>query len=59
MEVINNTPKIVKKYNKQFHITLNKENYEKLKDLGRAGDSFNDVISKILNHQQGVFKINV
>jgi len=29
-------------------IAVSEENYQKLKDLGRAGDSFNDVITKIL-----------
>jgi predicted CopG family antitoxin len=30
------------------HITVNKNVYQKLKDLGRAGDSFNDVQIRIL-----------
>ena len=30
------------------HITVNQEVYQKLKNLGKAGDSFNDVITKIL-----------
>jgi predicted CopG family antitoxin len=30
------------------HITVNKNVYQKLKDLGRAGDSFNDVLIRIL-----------
>lgn len=30
------------------HIVISNENYEALKDLGRTGDSFNDVISKLL-----------
>jgi len=30
------------------HIVVTEENYSKLKELGKAGDSFNDVISKIL-----------
>ena len=29
-------------------IAISEENYQKLKDLGKAGDSFNDVITKIL-----------
>ena len=29
-------------------IAVSEENYQKLKDLGKAGDSFNDVITKIL-----------
>lgn len=31
-----------------IHIAVTPENYEKLKDAGRAGDSFNDVITKLL-----------
>ena len=29
-------------------IAVNNENYWHLKDLGKAGDSFNDVITKLL-----------
>ena len=31
------------------HITVDEDNYAKLKSLGHAGDSFNDVITKILD----------
>ena len=30
------------------HITVNQEVYQKLKNLGKAGDSFNDVLVQIL-----------
>jgi predicted CopG family antitoxin len=30
------------------HITVNQEVYKKLKNLGKAGDSFNDVLIRIL-----------
>jgi predicted CopG family antitoxin len=30
------------------HITVNEEVYQELKNLGRAGDSFNDVLVRIL-----------
>jgi predicted CopG family antitoxin len=30
------------------HITVDEQNYLKLKRLGNAGDSFNDVISRLL-----------
>jgi predicted CopG family antitoxin len=30
------------------HITVDEQNYLKLKRLGNAGDSFNDVISNLL-----------
>ena len=34
------------------HITVNQEVYQKLKDLGKAGDSFNDVLIRILAAKQ-------
>ncbi|HSL12642.1 MAG TPA: antitoxin VapB family protein [Nitrososphaeraceae archaeon] len=30
------------------HIAVNQEVYQKLKNLGKAGDSFNDVLVKLL-----------
>jgi predicted CopG family antitoxin len=30
------------------HITVNERNYHTLKRLGNAGDSFNDVVTKLL-----------
>jgi predicted CopG family antitoxin len=30
------------------HIIVNKQVYQKLRDLGKTGDSFNDVLMKIL-----------
>ena len=30
-------------------IAISPENYQSLKNLGKAGDSFNDVVTKILN----------
>jgi predicted CopG family antitoxin len=30
------------------HITVDEQNYLKLKRLGNAGDSFNDVLSRVL-----------
>ena len=33
-------------------IAISKENYYILKRMGFAGDSFNDVITKLLDHQQ-------
>ncbi len=41
------------------HITVDKNVYKKLKSLGLAGDSFNDVLKKILTKESGVYKINV
>lgn len=40
-------------------IVVRKNVYNKLKDLGRAGDSFNDVLEKILSHKQGAYYIDV
>jgi predicted CopG family antitoxin len=31
------------------NIAISQDNYQKLKTLGTAGDSFNDVISKVLS----------
>jgi predicted CopG family antitoxin len=31
------------------HIVISQVNFDKLKNLGKAGDSFNDVISKLLD----------
>jgi predicted CopG family antitoxin len=31
------------------HITVNQQVYQKLKNLGKTGDSFNDVLMKILH----------
>jgi predicted CopG family antitoxin len=39
-------------------ITISRENCEKLKMMGTCGMSFNDVLTKILTHQQGVNKID-
>lgn len=43
-------------YKTQFkQILIDLDNYNALKDLGKAGDSFNDVIGSLLNR----FKIEV
>jgi predicted CopG family antitoxin len=34
------------------HIAISEENYEILKDLGKAGDSFNDVLNKLLHTEK-------
>jgi predicted CopG family antitoxin len=43
---------IIKLMSNLKHITVNPEIYQKLKNLGRAGDSFNDVLTKILQIQE-------
>ena len=35
------------------HIVVSQKNYDKLKSLGKAGDSFNDVISILLQNMEG------
>lgn len=35
------------------HITVSVENYEKLRDLGKTADSFNDVVTKLLEQNSG------
>lgn len=34
--------------NKLRHIVVSQENYNHLKNLGKAGESFNDVITELL-----------
>jgi len=34
------------------HIVISAENYQKLKNLGKTGDSFNDVLSLILEESK-------
>jgi len=36
------------------HIVVSEENFNKLKNLGKAGDSFNDVISDVLKKLEGL-----
>jgi predicted CopG family antitoxin len=38
------------------HITVNQEVYQKLKNLGKAGDSFNDVLSRLLKNKSIIEK---
>lgn len=38
--------------NKFKHIIITEDNYEKLKEHGKAGDSFNDVLTRILANIQ-------
>jgi predicted CopG family antitoxin len=38
------------------HITVNEEVYQELKNLGRAGDSFNDVLVRILEKKLPLLK---
>ena len=40
------------------NITVNQEIYRKLKNLGKAEDSFNDVLTKILAEKEGGSKSN-
>jgi len=35
-------------------IAIDLENYQALKDLGKAGDSFNDVLKKLLAKEQPI-----
>ena len=40
-------------YHKLKNIAISQENYLRLKRLGTAGDSFNDVMSELLNRNPG------
>jgi len=37
--------------NSQHHIRVSRENYSRLKEMGKLGDSFNDVIKKLLEKE--------
>jgi predicted CopG family antitoxin len=39
-----------KENNKLTTIAVSRQNYEVLRTMGKTGDSFNDVITNILNH---------
>jgi len=43
---------LIKLMAKLKHITVNQQVYQKLKDLGKAGDSFNVVLVKILQEKE-------
>jgi len=32
------------------HIVISEDNYQKLKELGKTGDSFNDVVTALLKN---------
>jgi hypothetical protein len=50
MSLINPTMDSVNKTKKRYwHLLVTDENREKLRACGKAGDSFNDVISKLLS----------
>lgn len=34
------------------HIVISEENYQALKEMGQAGESFNDVVNKILRDRE-------
>jgi hypothetical protein len=39
------------------HITVSEKNYQALKALGRAGDSFNDVVTEVLKKFGSVLEL--
>ncbi len=41
----------IQEHNKLKTIVLSEENYEKLKRMGSMGESFNDVLSKLLQKE--------
>ena len=43
---------------KNKHMVISETNYYKLKSLGRMGETFDDVLTKILSKQPGVYKID-
>lgn len=43
------------------NIAVSQENYEKLRDLGKTADSFNDIVTKLLQNQNlgGIKNVSV
>lgn len=39
--------------NKLTTITIRQNNYERLKNLGKTGETFNDVLSRVLDQIEG------
>ena len=48
MEKLNN----LKKIKKDKHLVISSANYEKLRNFGRVGDTFDDVLTKILQNDK-------
>ena len=59
MQRSENLQKINNNKKRQYHVGLSEENYNKLRNLGTCGDSFNDVLTKILAKEPGAYHINV
>jgi predicted CopG family antitoxin len=47
------------KNNNHTTISISRKNYNKLKELGHTGESFNFVLEKILAKEIGVYSIDV
>jgi predicted CopG family antitoxin len=39
------------------HITVNQQVYQKLRDLGKTGDSFNNILMKILEIKENKMEV--
>lgn len=51
MNMVNDSNKINKTYYEKYkHIAVTIDNYNRLRKLGKFGDSFNDIITKLLSH---------
>jgi predicted CopG family antitoxin len=50
---------MVKMLTKFKRIPVHEDTYEQIRKLGTCGDSFDDVLKRILSKQIGVCKINV
>ena len=59
VNILNYKKKIPTDKDEEFkRIVVRKNVYNQLRDLGHAGESFNDVLVKILDHIPGVYKID-
>jgi predicted CopG family antitoxin len=44
---------------KNKHLVISEKNYQKLKNIGKMGETFDDVLTKILAKEPGVYEIDV
>jgi predicted CopG family antitoxin len=43
---------------KNKHMVISETNYKKLKNMGKMGETFDDVLTKILSKEQGSYRID-
>ena len=49
MQYINPRNSLNQKEHKTYHVVISEVNYQKLKSLGKMGDTFDSILSKVLD----------